>query len=323
METRRHWLGMALGVGLAGGTRPRGWKQPGPVALWVADAGLGRGPEGGALLGLDGDCLVREVRRLPAPLGLGHRAGRGWVLVHRGSGVGRGPLELWEWGRLGILACHPVAGPFALDPEGRPWVLRTGRTGEQTLFDPDGCAVLSTRGGFRPIAGRGGVWVGNRAGELFAAGPGGLTRQDQGVQLLGLAASTSGPVWVGRCPRGRYLARVGRAAPWELAAALRARLGGASTLLLAPGPDGGVWLCAEGTRRVELARPGGRGQLLELESSPRGLHADRDGGVTVLMPGAIARVNRYGQRRPGQGGLASGQDLVRVGAPPKPSFRGA
>ena len=75
---------MALGAGLASlGHCGRRFALggPGPPILWVADAGLGRGPEGGALVGLDADGLVREVLRMPTPLALGHRAGRSWVLA--------------------------------------------------------------------------------------------------------------------------------------------------------------------------------------------------------------------------------------------------
>lgn len=312
MENRRRLLGVALGAGLASLAhcgRRFAIQRPGPAVLWVADAGLGRGPEGGALVGLDADGLVREVLRLPAPLALARRAGRGWVLVDAGS-AGRSSLELWEWSRLGVRSRQGRAGPFALDPSGSPWVLTGDSQRGQSLLDPGGDAALCTRGAVGLVPGAGGVWLGNRAGELFCAGGGRVSRTDLGVALLGLAPGPGGPIWAGRDASGRLLLRHGAAAPWAVPRPLEFYLGGTHSLQLAAGRGGAVWIAGAGKRRVVLVRSDSSQVLgCELEASARRLCSDGHGGVVALMPGGIAWIDRRAMRRPGQGGFASCQDL--------------
>ena len=219
--------------------------------------------------------------------------------------------QLWEWSRWWARARHGPAGPFALDPSGSPWVLTGDPQGDQSLWDPAGRAVLSTRGARGVIPGVDGVWLGNRAGELFRAARGKLTRTDLGVALLGLGPGPDGPIWVGRNARDQCLLRQGTGAPWVLPRQLQSYLRGIPFLSLAAGARGAVWIAGAGERRVVLVRPGSSKVLgCVLEASPRRLVSDGNGGVVALLPGGIARVDRRAVRRPGQGGFASCQDLT-------------
>ncbi|MFT7679995.1 MAG: hypothetical protein ACI8QC_004001, partial [Planctomycetota bacterium] len=202
--TRRQWMGACAGgaaaalglghLGLRSLSRGRG-----AVALWLVDAGLGRGPEGGALVGLDRDGFVVRLLRLPRPRAVAVRAGRLWVSVAlQGSRAGAlGLLELSPTGELlGQRHVQPGAR-FALDGEGLPWVLSPG-PGVQELLDPEGQLVLSGEALLGPVSLGAGVALASGAGELFRASGSGVEQLHVDAHIQALAVAEDGPRWLGR-----------------------------------------------------------------------------------------------------------------------------
>ena len=325
MWTRRQWLGGAAGaLGAAAGCGHGGLSSllrgAGQVSLWLADAGLGRGPEGGALVGLDRAGFVVRVLRLPMPLAVASRAGRLWVSCAL-RGTRRGPwglLELGPWGELLEQRSLLSGARFALDGEGEPWILSPG-PGMQRLEGPDGRVVL-TGEQLLGLTGDGqGVALASRSGELFRVGPTGIQQAIVDASILGLSAGAHGLRWIGRRLDGRAVLGTWDQPTGVLSDRLgRVLLNGASatdSVCLAAGPGPDLWIGSGA--RGELWRVAASGQLRvssDCEEPPLKLLGDGRGGVWVVLPGALARVDRQGRLAPGQGGFGNCRDLTQAGS---------
>ena len=288
-------------MGLAGGgLLATLWERPwvgsrgaGQIAWWIASRALGRGPEGGALLGLDRGGLVAGVWSLPPVRAVAARAGRLWTLLDDGH-------SWWlaePWGR-------PIRQPkavepgtrLALDRQGDPWLLGPEQHGQEQLRGPDGRARLVTSGALDPVPSAAGVALGNRAGELFDCSPAGVWRRDSGVRLLGLYGDGGRLCWAGIDAAGRLLVS-GNGAGTR---ALRGPGSPGEGCLLAPGGRGVVWVSRE--RQLQrMADPPGR--TIPLSEPPTQLQPDGCGGVWVLHSDFLQRFSAEARPMPGQGGL--------------------
>lgn len=319
MWTRRQWLGscaggLAAAAGCAHGGLGGLLRGREPVALWLLDAGLGRGPEGGALVGLEGEGFVVRLLRLPMPRAVALRAGRLWVSVAlRGSR--RGPWGLLELGPMGELLGQRriVSGAhFALDSEGLPWVLSPGPKLQQ-LWDPSGALVLSGAQLLPPVAQGAGVALASRSGELFRIDGQGVRQVTVEARIGALTPAEGGPRWLGQSADGRTLLGQWGRVTSRVSGWIGRVIQKSGKPTLAPGLGAELWIGA-GTRG-QLWRVAATGRLLarcECGEQPRKLLSDGRGGVWAVLPGALARVDRQGTLGPGQGGFGSCQDLAPV-----------
>lgn len=284
----------------------------GSVALWLLDAGLGRGPEGGALVGLDSEGFVVRLLRLPMPRAVAFRAGRLWVSVALCGSRG-GPWGLLELGPVGELLGQRriVSGArFALDDGGEPWVLSAGPK-QQQLWDPSGALVLSGEQLLPPVAQGAGVAMASRSGELFQVDRQGIRQVTVDVRIGALTSGEEGPCWLGKDAHGRTLLGHWGRVTGQLSGWIGRAIQDHETPCLAAGPGTDLWIGAGS--RGQLWRVGATGQRRarsECGEQPRRLLSDGRGGVWAVLPGALARVDRQGVLGPGQGGFGSCLDLA-------------
>ncbi len=138
--------GLGLALALVAGSVLGREREPGAVALWVADR------EGQSLLGLDGDLYVVETRRASWPVGvLTGQGGRLWT-VEAPQATPLGDHRLAQWAAGGELLWEAELGPvldLAADGAGRVLVVEMGTgSGEGNrllLADPE--AALVAEGG--------------------------------------------------------------------------------------------------------------------------------------------------------------------------------
>jgi hypothetical protein len=312
----------ALGLGLAW-TRehlergPPDGVVPGPVALWVADR------DGHEITGLDAELFLAARVPIRFPVELEARADGGlWVVsapaghpltFHRLARLDRaGCLRARaELGVLVDLAVLEGGDALVVDRDG------TGRERVRRVADDGRGIVLAWPLGAACVAGAGGrVAVGTDRGwvavyDLARPREGPVERRWRGGALRDLAPAPGGGWWalVGEAERRVLRLDARLEVVWSAACGLRAEQ-------LAPVPGGErVWLVDADRPRARLFGPGGR---LELEpaalalAGPGGCVAEPGGGLLVVAPGAVMRLDARGDRRPGQGGFDYLVDLARV-----------
>ena len=252
--------------------------------------------------------MVRGLLRLPAPTALACRAGRMWVKVHPS---GRSQVaELWECGEHAIRQRRAVTGPFALDAWGEPWMLTKHGDGQEVLIDPLGNRMLMTAGVQRLVPHAQGVALINAGGELFCLQAGLVRQSVLGVEPRGYCATASGLLWIGQQDDGRWLLRHGRRPCVALSRELQRRLKNTGPVLITQSKHT-TWLHPKGTDSCyRIDRNGDLRAYLEMGEEAIHILGDKQGGVFALLPGALARFDHQGTRRPGQGGFGACEDLA-------------
>jgi len=283
------------------GTAP----PPGRPVVWVGDR------DGGQVLGLDADGLPSRSIRVAYPLELAARSDGGlWVLAGSASLADpvRRLLRFTDRGEVATEVPVPVASSLVA-LRGGDALLVAGAGAARALIRvaADGEEVLLV-----PVA--------PGAEVALAVGPAGiLVSERRGVRLLG-AGGTEGfpgrvfrPVapradgwWVvERRAEGTLLLGLDRSLTRELARPLdELGLDEAGELWLAPIPDGGLWI-ADARGRVVRLDSRGRVRARSAVSLPGllGCAAAEGGGLWLIVPGALLRLNSRGGAEPGQGGF--------------------
>jgi len=286
--------------------------EPGPVAVWVADR------DGHQVVGLDARAFVALRVPIRFPVDLEPRADGGLWVVSAPAGHPLTPHRLGRLDRAGCLRAAAELGTF-LD-------LATLDGGDALVVDRDGTGrarlrrvradgadeVLAYPAQARCTAGAGGrVLVGTDRGwlvlfDLERPRAGAVRRRWGGGTVEDVAPAPEGGWWVlttnAAAPRERRVLRLDD----ELRTLREVPLG-ARNVRLAPVPGAErVWLVDLERPLAWLLGPHGRVQVGEVALAHAGLEraaATRDGGLFVVAPGAVMRLDARGRRRPGQGGF--------------------
>jgi hypothetical protein len=298
---------MAFGAGTAGAVAlwmagaVSGEERPGPgePRLWIADRGEGR------LVGLDRDLFVSRCADLTRPVALAAGPdGELWCVVNRGNGpCGPHGLILARTGLEVPLAGRPL-GLAAAD--GRALVLVEGaRHAEVRALGTDGASRLvgRVRGGICIAASGDRTLVGTRRGGLILLDRRGGRRARLGSgDVRAVAAGPRSTWWALVGKEGTRLVHLSEdlGVRWVAPTGLEE-----ATLAAAAGADS-AWVV--GGRKPRALRFGPDGRL-ERDIGPlpmAGLVAGPvtgDGGLWLLAPGAVLRVDGAGRLHRGQGGF--------------------
>jgi hypothetical protein len=283
-------------------------REPAPIALWLADR------DAGEIVALDRDLFV--ARRIPcaAPLAIEACADGGvWIVRDKSDAVEpRRRIERWsaDGTRLvsvGIEDCvdlsigaddaallvdsaalsHPErASSVSCDGEIHRWLDRKDLSCIAACGD---AIVLGTRAGIV-------VRIARATGEIEA-------ELEVGGDIADVAPGPSdGSVWVLDGAGAGHLMLVDA----DLRVVWRARIQLCAARLAPMAGEERVWLCDVREPRARRFGPGG---ALELDASALPLAgfesacAWNDGGVLLIAPGAVLRLDDRGRLQPGQGGF--------------------
>ncbi len=313
--------GLAL-LGGALGERFPAPARPGPVAVWVADR------DGHEVAGLDQDLFVALRVPVRYPIDVESRADGGLWLVSAPEGNPLTPHRLGRLDRSGCLRAEASLGTFldlaTLDGGDALVVDRdgSGRTRLRRVDADGGATQIAPTTGARCVAGADGrVLVGTDNGWLLLfdlAQPqlGAVQRRWCGGTVSDVAVGPSGGWWIlttGGPGGGRVLRTDAELrAVWEAPSGLQA-------VRLAPVPDDErVWLVDTRGPRARLLGARGRVDVPAAALAHAGLEraaATPDGGLVLVSPGAVLRLDARGARQPGQGGFAFLVDVTRGLAP--------
>lgn len=320
------WLALGCGVLLFVGLAlpMKSAVEPGPPAVWVADR------DGHGVVGLDGDLFVASLVPARSPVWLAPRPGGFWC-VEASGGAPLGPHAVGAWdGTWTTLATGlgPVVD-LASGVDGDALCVEFGLGGAPSRVlrvDEGGVFDVAVHAGALCVEGiaakapggelRADLLVGDGAGQLTRYGPGGVVVEVmalggelvdvvvRGQRAFVLDATGGGRVHVlGVSPSGGLV----REASFGL---------GLQVERLGPTPDGAhVWVVDSSE---PLARRYAAGGQLELEvelatSDARGVLGLANGGVLILTPGGLVRLDGAGLQQPGQGGFAYATDLCLDG----------
>jgi hypothetical protein len=294
-------LGVLLSVALAWSSRPAAAGEG--VALWVADRGAN------ALFGLDDDLFFSRRIELRAPVALARAPEGGVWVLSATEGTPLGAHRLLRVDAEGVPQVDAHFGQVldlgSLDGRDALVIERGPATELVRVVGQDGdMRTIFERTGLTCVVGRGErVLVGTADGELV------LLDASSGVPLafhsLGSEIGDIAPA-----PRGWWVLDVSGAGHLALfdedlnLSWLAATHAQALHLTPEPGRES-VWLASSTQPSVRRFGPGGVLELtqdeLPLSDLDRGL-AWR-GGVLLLSPGGILRLNRRGRIQPAQGGF--------------------
>jgi hypothetical protein len=313
---------LALGAGLIGdsgrATGPPELQPPGPVAAWAVDRGAQE------LCELDADLLLVRSVRLGWPVAVRARAdGGAWVLRSklgspaspsildriRADGSIAAEVELGACTGLALLASgDAVVIEKRAGSGGSDRLVRCGDEGrtEILLEALDLACAAETRSG---------VLAGTRRGEILRVTPQFLVGPIPRTTLAGAVFELApGPepdeAWVlfGEGGGSVGLLDAGLELRWSAPTGLRSARAGAVV------GEQRIWIVDAERSVVRRFGPGGK---LELECADLPIPGAervvswRDGGVLLVSPGAILRLDRRGRLLPGQGGFDYLADLDR------------
>jgi hypothetical protein len=327
---------LAAGAGLAG--LRAAWRggaafvrhEAGPVAVWVADR------DGHELVGLDAELFVAARRPLRFPVEVEARADGGiWVL----SAPRGGPLTPHRLSRFDsrgfvrrtaevevVLDLTTLDGGDALVVEGASAVPRNpGAAAPPTrrvlrVADDGSAGGVAEAIGARCVAGRGDrALVGTERGwallfDLKRTGgppPGALVRRWCGGELVDVAPGPRAGTWWALDGRASGEGRV-LLLDRSLRTVWEAPLGFEAQHLAPVAGEERVWVAAAAEGRARRFGPGGAVEVASADVAMRGALrgvALPSGGLLLVSPGAVMRVDGSGQRLPGQGGFAFLVDL--------------
>lgn len=302
-------MGLALPIELK--------SEPGPVQFWVVDR------DAGQVIGLDKDLFQVDVWKQRRPVWAAPaKAGTWLVTAPGGSAIGRHELLLKPPGQPAKL----ITGADNLGPivdletqsDGSALLVEFGLVGRSSRilladvqlseFVQHSGAVAVCGSVQKVTAGAATttqmvVFVGDDGGRVTRYGPGGVGQAavDLGGQIGDLAALPGGGLLVlDTASPGRLIGLdENLAVVWSVATGIAAQ-----AMVVTPG-GGQVWLA---DANQPLARRYGAHGALELSvdlpaadvSGGLGL---ADGGVLLTTPGAVIRIDAWGQIQPGQGGF--------------------